>query len=458
MGNTITKSLKGKRILILGFGKEGISTYNYLRKQIPEEMVAIADQDEGLLKKINVKISEKTEFNFGKNYLERLNDFDVIIKSPGISTGLLRDKTGQDKITSQTELFLKSYASQTIGITGTKGKSTTSSLIAHILSSHLNHTMLVGNIGKPPFDFIDEMRDETIIVFELSSHQLENIRVSPFIAVILNIYQEHLDHYDSFRKYQLAKFNITKFQKKQDWFILNEDDAIIANMFKSLKINRRILSYSKKALRNEGCHLNQHSNVVCSFENKTNEFNFAARSSLPGDHNLMNIMAVVCVAKIMKVPDKKIIDSVMNFKGLRHRMEYLGVFRNIHFYNDSISTIPQSTIHAVKSLANVDTLILGGKDRGIDYLPLIEFLPGSGVSNIIFMGEAGRRIFDGVKSITPKSQSLFVINNFSELKTIIREHTRPGMVCLLSPAASSYDMFRNFEERGDAFEKIAENL
>jgi UDP-N-acetylmuramoyl-L-alanine---L-glutamate ligase len=173
----------------------------------------------------------------------------------------------------------------------------------------------------------------------------------------------------------------------------------------------------------------------------------------------MNIMAAICACKILEVPDNLINASINEFKGLRHRLEFIGEFKGIKFYNDSISTIPQATIQAVLSLKKVDTLILGGKDRGIDYKPLIDFLPASGVRNLIFIGEAGQRILEGLKNISQETnQKWFVIKSYDELADIIRTTTRKGFICLLSPAAASYDLFRNFEERGEVFKKIAENL
>lgn len=458
MNNAITESLSRKNILILGFGKEGISTYNFLVKNIPGALITIADHDEEMPAKINFKINDDCKVITGKNYLDSLDDFDVIIKSPGIPYGLLKDKTDQTKITSQTELFLRSYADRTIGITGTKGKSTTSSLIKHILSTHYSQVLLVGNIGKPPFDQLDQIGPESMIVFELSSHQLENINVSPIIAVILNIYQEHLDHYENYRKYQLAKINITKFQSERNWLVLNADDALLNDLYNAMNLKRRCISFSHNVIRGDGCYLNEAGKVLCNIMNRSSEFDFSGRQYLPGDHNLMNIMAAVCVSKILNVPDAEIFHSVIEFRGLPHRMEYLGEFSGIHFYNDSISTIPQATIQAIKSLKNVDTLILGGKDRGIDYSPLIDFLPVSGVKNILFIGEAGMRIYERTISKKLKDQFFFIISEFNDIRTVVKKHTKPGTICLLSPAASSYDMFKNFEERGEVFKKIAENL
>jgi len=177
---------------------------------------------------------------------------------------------------------------------------------------------------------------------------------------------------------------------------------------------------------------------------------------LPGAHNLMNIMAAVCISKLMNVPDHIIESSINQFKGLEHRMEYVGMFGGIHFYNDSIATIPEATMHAVRALKDVDALILGGNDRGIDYSILAKFLLDSDIRNLIFLGDAGNRILNNIKeSGSNTDQNYFMVGNFDETEAIIKKYTKPGRICLLSPAASSYGMFRNFEERGEAFKKIA---
>lgn len=459
MHKRIADLLQGKRILILGFGREGISSYKLLIRSIPGNSIAIADQDENIESKLDFKIDSDCKVYSGRNYLDAINAFDIIIKTPGISFGSIKTLTDSSKITSQTDLFLRIFSAQVIGITGTKGKSTTSSLIKHILSSFYNDVLLVGNIGVPPFDLIDSIGSGTRIVFELSSHQLEHISAAPHIGVILNFFEEHLDHYNNYLSYQQAKFNIVRYQNESDWFIMNTDDQALVELFTHSNLNRNVLTFSLEKGRFEGAYILPDDVIVFEFVGARSKFNFSARQYLPGNHNLMNIMASICVTKILNVPDDIIEKAINEFKGLKHRMEYLGDFKGISFYNDSISTIPQATIQAVVSLKRVDTLILGGKDRGIDYTPLIEFLPNSGVRNIIFTGEAGQRIKDGLnlKGQHP-DQKLFTITSYGEIPEIILSHTQAGSICLLSPAAASYDSFKNFEERGEVFKKIAENL
>ncbi len=456
MHKKLLEILKDRHILILGFGREGQSTYRLLINTIPENNIAIADQNKDVLNKIDFDVDANCRTILGEHYLENLDDFDLIIKSPGISRESLLGKVIADKITSQTDLFLRLYSKQTIGITGTKGKSTTSSLIKYILSNHLEDVILVGNIGVPPFDMYNKISKETKIVFELSSYQLEDIFTSPAISVLLNFYEEHLDHHKTYLNYQLAKFNITKFQQDTDWLIINGDDDILMDLYSHSGLTRNLFKFSFQKQHGLGVYYNNVGKITFISGNEKVEFDFSNRKHLPGDHNLMNILASVCVCKLLNIPDGIISKSINEFKGLEHRMEYVGKFGGILFYNDSIATIPEATMHAVRTLKKVDTLILGGKDRGIDYSGLVEFLLKSRVRNLIILGNAGKRILDGIKSREKNDwQNYFFIDNFEDIEEIIKKFTKPDHICLLSPAASSYDMFENFEERGKAYKRIA---
>jgi UDP-N-acetylmuramoylalanine--D-glutamate ligase len=405
-----------------------------------------------------MNLRKETKFYFGDSYLNEIGNYDLIIKSPGIPSSLLKGKVSDDKITSQTDIFLTLFRDRVIGITGTKGKSTTSSLIYHILSHRSDNVLLAGNIGVPVFELVDKIDDETMIVFELSSHQLENVTVSPRISVLLNLFEEHLDHYNGLKEYHYAKLNIMKFQKESDIFVFNADDAFTGRYLQDEKVAGKQFPYSVEKVLKKGVFVRK-GKVIFSNGESLSEFDFSGRQGLPGQHNLQNIMASVAVAKVFGVDDEIIQQSVTDFKGLPHRLEYIGEFKGIHFYNDSIATIPEATIEAVKTLKNVDTLILGGKDRGIDYEILIDFIIESELKNVIFMGDAGKRIYEGIKekgrTIRPE---LFLIDDFAEIVEIVRKYTSQGTICLLSPAASSYDMFGSFVERGEAFKKIAENL
>lgn len=445
-----------KKILILGFGVEGKSTYRFLRRVLPDKMLSIADSNEAIRDLEMLRLDKNVTLNLGSDYLKHLEGFDMIIKSPGIS---LKEFPAIDfsKFTSHTELFIRFFRNQIIGITGTKGKSTTSSLIHHIISTASRNSLLVGNIGQPPFDLIDEIDDETLIVYELSSHQLEQIRVSPSMAILLNLFQEHLDHYESFEKYQEAKFNITLFQKQEDFFIFHGDDKLITQWINKTGIERQLYPFSLTQNYVKGCNLNDENLVY--HENEINDIvKVSEIMNLKGAHNLLNIMAAIDAVKLATdISANQIAESIKTFVPLEHRLEFVGKYNGIEYYNDSISTIPEATIAAVKALKTVDTLILGGFDRGIQYDDLIDFLEKSEVRNLIFIGDAGSRMLDIYRARQYSGKKIITANNLEVAVSQAKLITGNDKICLLSPAAASYGMFRNFEERGTAFKKLVKD-
>jgi len=446
------------KILILGFGREGKSTYKHLRKSNPAGLLTIADQNPDIVNGKGEACLAPTDpnvaFKLGDDYLQNLDEYDIIIKSPGISLKDFPELVNDERITSQTDLFLQEFHKQIIGVTGTKGKSTTTALIYHILKKQSDNVILVGNIGIPPFDLYEKINENTKIVAELSSHQLQHVQASPHIAVLLNIYQEHLDHYNSYEEYQQSKWNITRFQNESDYFIFDVDHELLNELWSYVGITRKTYTFSVSEPQKQGCYI--HDNWI--YFNEKKFYDCSEHRYLKGDHNLLNIMAAINVCKICKVDDETIRLGIADFKGLPHRLECVGTYNDITFYNDSISTIPQATIAALKSLENVQTLILGGFDRGIDYLPLVEFLMHHPIKNIIFVGDAGQRISNlWISRIVENPQlhndfvNFFDAKNYDEVVDLAFKITEKNHVCLLSPAAASYDMFKDFEHRGDYF-------
>jgi len=241
MPSKIKSILQDKKILILGFGKEGRSTYKHLREWFPDMQLSISDRNEDVLKS---PVDEKAILLCGENYLSSCSDFDMIIKSPGIPYEIVAETCEASRITSQTDLFLRAYADRVIGVTGTKGKSTTTSLIHHVMKAAGMNAVLAGNIGVPPLDLAGRIGDDSLVVFEMSSHQLEQISLAPQIAVILNIFPEHLDHYKDFTAYKMAKFNISRNQPEGGKLVYNLDDTIIEELVREQKTRKKLFSYS----------------------------------------------------------------------------------------------------------------------------------------------------------------------------------------------------------------------
>ena len=443
---------ENRRILIAGFGREGRSSYRTIRRLLPTQHLAIADKNTALADDDTLKNDRNITLHLGENYLQQSGSYDLILKSPGIPTfdfeGIVADLSA---ISSQTDIFLQLFGRQTVGITGTKGKSTTTNLIYSILKAHSPNVIMAGNMGIPLFDIIDDINSDSTVVIELSSHQLENAHTSPHISVLLNLFQEHLDHYHSFEDYQLAKMNIAKFQTAKDVFIYCHDNELILRNIEKVSPKGILLPYSAGMLPNGCC---PDGGWLTLQPSGTRIYNTSSERHLQGSHNLLNIMAAFLTAHCFGIADEQTASVVNGFKGLEHRLEFVVQKNGITFYNDSISTIPEACISAVNALQDVDTLILGGFDRGIDYGILARFLDQSQVHNIIFVGKAGERIASLMaKDELDKRNTLFS-NDYPKIIDWCFAHTEQGKICLLSPAASSYDQFKNFEERGRTFKQL----
>lgn len=441
MLSKLLEYLKDKKILILGFGVEGKSTYSFVRKYFPDKHITVCDRKENF--EDELKEDKNVECIHNDEYLKRVNEYDIIFKTPGISFKNVDITSFEQKITSQLELVLDYIDIYTIGITGTKGKSTTSSLINYVLQQNGKNSILLGNIGIPIFEHLDEITKDTILVLELSSHALEYIRKSPNIAILLNVFEEHLDHYKSLDSYVNAKYNIFKYQKKTDYAIYNIDNEIISK--KAVLTNAKKIPVSMKndmevELRLVGNKIYYKDSVIYIDDNKRH---------ILGNHNLNNIMFVLMVSIILNLDYKKTKQAIDEFMPLEHRMEYVGKFDGIEYYNDSIATIPQATINAIETLQNVNTLIVGGKDRGVNLQELIDYLNNNKIENIICLPKTGEYIANEIKG-----KKVYLVDNLNQAVKIAKDKTAKGTICLLSPAASSYGYFKNFEERGNIFKAL----
>lgn len=458
--NRLFDEIKEKQsVLILGFGKEGKSTYRWISSHFSSIEIGIADRDPAIEEDFHREFPGKEAiFHLGQHYLEAVENYPLTIKSPGVALPVGWSPGIKSRVTSQTDLVLKNYHRQVIGVTGTKGKSTTSSLVHHLIVGSGRDAVLVGNIGLPPFDHLEKVSDNTIIVFELSSNMLEDISNAPHIAVLLNLYPEHLDRYPTLKDYYDAKMNILACQRKDDVFIYNQDIPEISRRITEFAMERNYFAFSSGIKMRNGASLDGEDIFLSENGTARHFIRITDQFLLRGKHNRMNMMAALLAARAAGVEDEAIRQGLATFKGLEHRLEYVGSYRDIEFYNDSIATIPEAAMAAVRSLPDTDTLILGGYDRGLDYAGLTDFLAGSGVRNFIFLGKAGKRMLELFRMRGKEGINLFEAGDLEEAFRIIPEVTRPGRICLLSPAAASYDIFKNFEERGSVFKKLARSL
>lgn len=438
-----------KSVLILGFGREGKSTLKTLLKVKNYKKIAIADKNNIELDKeySNVEV----ELISGDAYLEVLNDFDVVFKSPGI----VLDKDISEykcEIVSQTEIFFRRYREQIVGITGTKGKSTVTTLIAHILKKAGIEMVLAGNIGIPVFEVADDMDKDTTAVIELSCHQLEYMTVSPHIGVLLNIYEEHLDHYGTVEKYIASKRKIYQNQLDADLLICNVDN---------IPKERKCEIVSVK-LGEDSTNLDADI-VVKDKIIESNKYVYEIpvdEIQLLGEHNYYNIAIAYEVCKRLGV-DRETFDGALKiYQTLPHRLQYIGTYDGVKYYDDSISTASETTIQALKSLKDTNTVIIGGMDRGINYEKLEAFLNLSQVEHIILMETTGKRILEEIKENIKdfiKPERLIYVEHLEDAVKKAKQITEKGKSCVMSPAAASYGIFKNFEDRGEHFAMYVKN-
>lgn len=428
----LKNELENKKILILGLGKEGTDNYLALRKLFPEKLLGIADKLEfkNFDKKIQgiLKKDKNLKLYLNKNYLNSLKNYELIIKTPGINVKTIKPFLKKEiEIISQTDIFFKYCPGKIIGVTGTKGKGTTCSLIYKILKKAGLNAHLIGNIGKPVFQTLLRAKTNDIFIYELSCHQLQGLKKSPHIAVFLNLYPDHLDYYKNFKEYYKTKESIFKYQTKKDYLIFNSKQKILRDIVKKSKAKKiPIKDINVRKIKKD------------VFKNL----------------NLLDLEASILVAKILKISEKNIRQAIKSFKSLDHRLEFVGKYKGIKFYNDSFATIPEATIFAINTLENVKTLILGGSEKGkIDFSNLAREILKNKIENLIFFPSTGRKIWQEVLSLNKKLPKKFFVKSMSDAVKITYKHTSKKSICLLSPACASFSIFKNYKERGNLFKK-----
>lgn len=410
-----------KNILIVGYGREGQSVHRYLVKNDTKARISIADNN-------NITPLFPVENIFtGNEWLSSVSNYQTIVRSPGVSENtpeLLSFKAHGGVITSATNIFFTRHHSMVIGVTGTKGKSTTTSLIAHVLSQKFSDVKVVGNIGRPCLDYLDSETKETIFVFELSSHQLSDIRFSPHIAVILPVVPEHLDYYGSFQAYIEAKAKIIAYQTEKDSVIYNKNCESAKDIAEKSKAHK--VPY-----------------ILSGDLEITN-------TALLG--NKENIMAAWTCCKLFHISVDDFKKDLSSFVPLEHRLQPVGEYRGIRFYNDSLATIPEATIHAIESLGpKTETLIAGGYDRGISYDTLQDFLSHSSIKTIILMGQTGKKLAHLFRLGKGNAITIIEASCMEDAVRAAYAHTEKSKICVLSPAATSFDQFKDYKDRGEQF-------
>jgi UDP-N-acetylmuramoylalanine--D-glutamate ligase len=452
--DVIKENLSEKRCVVVGMAATGMAAAQFLRKQGAAVVVSEQKTEGELgtsprqLRALGVKLE------LGGHSYETFLGSDLIVLSPGVDPRIPPLEGARAKgipIVSEVELASWFINPPLIAITGTNGKSTTTSLIGHILSGWKKRVFVGGNIGTPLIEYLLRGEEADYIVAEISSFQLEAISsFKPWIALMLNLGEDHLTRHPTLSAYAAAKARIFLNQGPTDWAVVNADDEAVNALIR--QIRAQVVLFSRQRERAHGVWLEQ--GDIAVFRNTRREERFPlAKVKIKGMHNRENIMAAVATAMICEVPHKVIQASLDAFTGLEHRLELVGVWRGVSVYNDSKATNVASAVTAIESMEGPIILLAGGRDKGGDYAPLRGPVKER-VKALILMGEAQLRMQAAFQDLLP----VHLVDGMEQGVKVAWRLARAGDVILLSPACSSFDMFANYEERGRVFKEIVLRL
>ena len=452
--------LKFKKVAIIGLGVSNLPLLDYMYEKNAKVTVFDEKEEKDIEKNILEKLKNyKFDYFFGKNCFENLKGFDIIFRSPSFlptRKELVEEEKRGAIITSEIEMLMKLTPATIIGVTGSDGKTTTTSLIYSILKNAGYNTYLGGNIGIPLFTKLNEMKPNDIVVLELSSFQLMGMDVSPHIGVITNITPNHLNIHKDYEEYINAKKNIFKHQNKDDYIILNYDNDITRNCAKEAK--SKVIFFSGKEKLENGFIVDNKIIKKCEDGIRTHILD-CKDVLLRGEHNFENIATAIAATSSLVDIDKSI-DTIKEFKAVEHRLEYVRTIDDVKWYNDSVSSSPTRTIAGLKSFDEDIVLIAGGYDKNLDYTPIAKPILKK-VKTLILLGQTSGKIFDAVKEEEEKENKnidIFMVNTLEEAVNLARKQAKVGEIVLFSPASASFDMFKNFADRGNQFKELVKKL
>lgn len=454
------KFLDSKKVAIIGMGVSNLPLLDYFYDK--NAKVTVFDKNtpsDEIMEKIN---KYRYEVEIGEYNLSRLNGFDIIFRSPSVLPTREELVTAANKgaiITSEIEMVLKLAPCKIIGVTGTEGKTTTTSIIYEILKSSGKNCFLGGNIGKPIFTEIKNMKPEDIVVLELSSFQLMGMEVSPDISVVTNMYPDHLNIHSSYEEYQQAKKNIFLHQNENGVVILNYDNEITRKFADEVKSN--LVFFSSLENLENGYVYDRKDETIKSYVNgKSKNILKKQEIKLRGIHNYENICAALAATATI-VDEKDQIKAIKEFNGVEHRLEFVRELNGVKYYNDSIGTSPASTIAGLNAFDENIILLAGGSDKGLDYTEIGETIAKK-VRVLLLTGPTAEKIENATKLAMSKSgkETVEIIHckDLQEAVSMANEKAKSGEIVLMSPASASFDAFKNFIERGIKFKEFVNNL
>ena len=454
------KYARGKKVAIIGIGVSNLPLLEYFYDL--NARVTIFDSKES--NQISVEAMQKIEkygFEFigGKDSLSRLKGFDIIFRSPSCMPDrpeLVEAVENGAVLTSEIEMVLKLAPCKVIGVTGTEGKTTTTTLINEIVKKSGRKTYLGGNMGKPIFTKIRNVKPENIIILELSSFQLSDMDISPDISVVTNIYPDHLNVHKSYEEYREAKKNIFKHQSENGIVVLNYDNEFTREFAK--EANGKVIFFSSKEKLDDGFIYDKADGTIKYCKDGVRRHIIKKEDiKLRGIHNYENICAALAATSSIVDVDTQV-KAIEEFTGVEHRLEFVRELNNVKWYNDSIGTSPASTIAGLNSFDEDIILLAGGSDKGRDYKEVGEAIARK-VRALILTGPTSEKIENATKqALNGKSIEIYYTSNMQESVNLAKEIAKAGDVVLLSPASASFDLYKNFEDRGHQFKDCVNNL
>lgn len=452
--------IRFRKVAVIGLGVSNLPLLDYLYEK--KAQVTVFDErnideiPQDIINKIN---TYEFKYSFGRNCLENLKGFNLIFRSPSClpTKPELQEEANRGAIvTTEVEMLMEMCPCKIIGVTGSDGKTTTTSMINAILQKAGYNTFLGGNIGTPLFTRLPEIKPDDIVVLELSSFQLMNMHVSPDIAVITNITPNHLNIHKDYEEYIEAKKNIFKNQNENGILILNYDNDITRSCAKETK--GKVIFFSSKEKLDNGFIVDE--NVIKECEDKVRKHILNTDEViLRGNHNFQNIATALAATKALVDIDIAV-QAIKEFKPVEHRIEFIREIDGVKWYNDSASSSPTRTLSGINAFKENIILIAGGYDKNLDYKPLAKPVVEK-VSSLILIGQTAEKIFDAVKGEAEKENKkidIYMCDSLEQTIEIAKKSAKKGDVVLFSPASASFDMFKNFADRGEKFKNLVNNI
>ena len=446
--------LKDKRVLVVGLGKSGVASALFLKERGARVTVSDTKSPDQLRDEIPVLLDHGITVETGGHGERTFRGQDLIVVSPGVpvdAAPLVQARAAGEPVIGEIELAAQNLPGEIVAITGSNGKTTTTTLAGEILAAGGFPVSVGGNIGTPAISLVERATRQTIVVLEVSSFQLETIQTfRPKVAVVLNVTPDHLDRHRTFQTYVDAKTRIFENQQASDFAVLNEDDPTCRTLRD--RTRAQVFWFSRKKEVEQGACVRD-GKIFFLDDKSQREVMLVSEIPLKGAHNVENVLAGVCAGALMGCEPPKIRQAIQNFKAVEHRLEYVATIKGVQYFNDSKATNVDATIKALESFPKNIHLILGGKDQGSDYTVLNDLLRER-VKRVYTIGAAAEKIESHIKGAAEVVHAETLENAIRRASAV----AEPGDVVLLAPACASFDQFQSYNHRGRVFKEVVQAL